>query len=352
VSKPAKPAGKAITGLLAAVAVAAAVGAGTYYYSSKLAFIAVVNGQTLPMKDYQHRLEGVKKQYAQQMGVNFQNDAGKAVLADLQEKILAKMVETALIRSETKAQGVEPSEAEIDKEFDTILKASFGGDKAKLNERLAQLNLTEREVRDQIADGQRVQKLMDKLAGSDQVSVATAQAYYKDHPLEFQRDAEVKASHILVETLEQASSLRAQIAKGADFAELAKAHSKDPGSGAKGGDLGFFGKGQMVPEFEKAAFETPVGKVTEPVKSKFGYHIIKVEDRHNAGQQSFETMKAEIVDKLTKDRRQEAFQKWILDARKKASVTYAAGFGPKAAEGSDSAAESSDKQSQPAGKGL
>jgi foldase protein PrsA len=350
VSKPALPTGKAITGLLAALAVAAAAGAGTYLYTAKRAYVAVVNGQTLPMRDYQHRLEGVKKQYAQQMGVNFQNEAGKAVLADLQEKILDKMVEMALVRGEAKAKGVDPAAADIDKEFDSILQASFGGDRAKLDERLAQLNLTMPEVRDQIADGKRVQKLMDQLAGSDKVAVAEARTYYNGHSMEFQRDAEVKASHILVNTEAEAKQLKAQLAKGADFAMLAKQHSKDPGSGAKGGDLGFFGKGQMVPEFEKAAFETPVGKVTEPVKSKFGYHIIKVVDRHAAGQQPFEKMQAEIVEKLTKDRRQDAFRNWLQGARQQATVTYAAGFAPKAAAGSDSAA-GSDQQTKPA-KGL
>jgi foldase protein PrsA len=352
VSKPAQPAGKALTGLLAAVAVAAAVGVGTYVYTSKMAFIAVVNGQTLPMKDYQHRLEGVKKQYAQQMGVNFQNEAGKAVLADLETKILDKMVEMALIRSEAKAKGIDPSTADLDKEFDSILKSNFGNDRGKLNERLAQLNLSETEVRDQIADGQRVQKLMDTLAGSDKVAVAEAQTYFKEHPLEFQRDAEVKASHILVESEALAKKLKADIDKGADFAALAKTHSKDPGSGAKGGDLGFFGKGQMVPEFEKAAFETPIGHVTEPVKSKFGYHIIKVVDRHAAGQQSFDKMQNEIVEKLTKDRRQSAFRKWLDGARKAATIVYAAGFGPKAETASDSAAAASDQPAQPAKKGL
>jgi foldase protein PrsA len=342
VSKPAKPASKAVIGLLAAVAVAAAAAAGTYFYTSKLAFIAVVNGQTLQMRDYQHRLEGVKKQYAQQMGVNFQNDAGKAVLADLSTKILDKMIEMALVRAEAKAKGIEPTTAEIDKEFDSILKASFGGDKAKLNERLSQLNLTMDEVRDQIADGQRVQKLMDVLAGSDKVAAPEAAAYYKEHPLEFQRDAEVKASHILVDSLDLANKLKAQIAAGGDFAALAKTHSKDPGSGAKGGDLGFFGKGQMVPEFEKAAFDAPVGTVTAPIKTKFGYHIIKVEDRHSAGQQSFDKMKEQIIEKLNKDKRQTEFQKWLQGARKAATIVYAGGFGPQAAAASDSAGSGSD----------
>lgn len=89
---------------------------------------------------------------------------------------------------------------------------------------------------------------------------------------------EVKASHILVPTKEEADDLVKKLAAGESFADLAKTHSKCP-SGRDGGTLGFFGKGQMVPEFEKAAFETEVGKVSEPVQTQFGWHLIYVEDK-------------------------------------------------------------------------
>ena len=86
---------------------------------------------------------------------------------------------------------------------------------------------------------------------------------------------EVRASHILVDTKEEAETLRKEILAGKDFAAVAKESSKCP-SGAQGGDLGYFGKGMMVPEFEQAAFNLPVGEVSEPVKTQFGWHLIKV----------------------------------------------------------------------------
>lgn len=86
---------------------------------------------------------------------------------------------------------------------------------------------------------------------------------------------QVRASHILVKTEEQANDILKRINGGEDFADVAKRFSKCP-SGNKGGDLGWFGKGMMVPEFEKAAFETADGKIIGPVKTQFGYHIIKV----------------------------------------------------------------------------
>ena len=89
---------------------------------------------------------------------------------------------------------------------------------------------------------------------------------------------QIRASHILVEDDRLADKLYDRISKGADFASLAKKHSKCP-SGKKGGDLGFFHKGQMVPEFEKAAFDLDMNGLSKPVKTKFGYHLIKVTGR-------------------------------------------------------------------------
>lgn len=89
---------------------------------------------------------------------------------------------------------------------------------------------------------------------------------------------EVSASHILVDTKEEADELKKQIDAGADFAKIAQQKSKCP-SGSEGGELGYFGRGRMVPEFETAAFSTEVGQVSEPIKTQFGWHIIKVNDK-------------------------------------------------------------------------
>ena len=90
--------------------------------------------------------------------------------------------------------------------------------------------------------------------------------------------AEAKARHILVASKDLCESLKTQIADGADFAELAKEHSTCP-SGSSGGDLGSFGPGQMVPEFDKVVFSAPVNEVQGPVKTKFGFHLLEVTSR-------------------------------------------------------------------------
>jgi len=107
-------------------------------------------------------------------------------------------------------------------------------------------------------------------------------------------EEEVRARHILVPTEDEAKAVLAEVKKGTDFAELAKQKSKDPGAAAEGGDLGYFGKAQMVPEFAEAAFKMKKGDVSEPVKTQFGWHIIKVEDKRTKPAPTFENVKDQI----------------------------------------------------------
>jgi peptidyl-prolyl cis-trans isomerase C len=143
------------------------------------------------------------------------------------------------------------------------------------------------------------------------VDEAAVRQYYDQHKSEYEQ---AKASHILIrfkgssvslktgqkdlteeEALAKAKELRAKILAGGDFAAIAKVESDDTGSGANGGSLGSFGRGRMVPAFDQVAFSLPVGQLSEPVKSQFGYHIIKVEERTS---KTFEEMKPQIEAQL------------------------------------------------------
>jgi peptidyl-prolyl cis-trans isomerase C len=107
-------------------------------------------------------------------------------------------------------------------------------------------------------------------------------------------EQEVRARHILVPTEAEAKTILGEIQKGTDFAEMAKQKSKDPGAAAEGGDLGYFTKDQMVPEFAEQAFKMNKGDVSEPVKSQFGWHIIKVEDKRTKPAPTFEAVKDQV----------------------------------------------------------
>ena len=122
---------------------------------------------------------------------------------------------------------------------------------------------------------------------------------YEDASKQISSEQEVHARHILVETEDEAKAIKAELDKGADFAELAKKKSKDPGA-SDGGDLGFFTKEQMVPEFSEVAFKLDPGKISDPVKSQFGWHIIKVEEKRNRKAPDFDQVKAQIETYVTR----------------------------------------------------
>jgi len=132
---------------------------------------------------------------------------------------------------------------------------------------------------------------------------------------------EVKASHILVATEEEAKKLSAEIKKGADFEKLAKDNSTDKGSSTKGGELGWFSKDKMVPEFADAAFKLKKGEVSDPIKSEFGWHIIKVEDRRPLQIASFDEMKEQLRGAIAN----KAVQSYVESLIKSANVKY---YGP------------------------
>lgn len=148
--------------------------------------------------------------------------------------------------------------------------------------------------------------MAETLKGID-VSVEEAKAFYEANKAMFGKDETVQAKHILVDSEKQAKEIFAAIEKGeTTFEEAAKAHSSCP-SKEKGGDLGEFGKGQMVKEFEDAAFAAEIGKVTDPVKSQFGYHLIKVEKHNEPETKTFEEVKDEVANQLLQQKNAAAF---------------------------------------------
>ncbi|MBV8747320.1 MAG: peptidylprolyl isomerase, partial [Xanthobacteraceae bacterium] len=117
---------------------------------------------------------------------------------------------------------------------------------------------------------------------------------YDDAIKQMGDEQEVRARHILVETEDQAKAIQADLKKGADFAELAKQKSKDPAA-ADGGDLGYFTKDQMVPEFADVAFKLDKGQISDPVKTAFGWHIIKVEDKRKKPMPTYDQVKDQLA---------------------------------------------------------
>lgn len=155
---------------------------------------------------------------------------------------------------------------------------------------------------------------LGKLFQTISVSDEELKAYYENHTEEFKTDAKVSAKHILVEEEDLAHKIRKEIASGKSFEDAANEYSSCP-SKARGGDLGAFGKGQMVKEFEEAAFSLEKNTVSEPVKTQFGYHLIKVEDILEASVADFEDVKEAIRARLYQEKQKEVYDKKLAELR-------------------------------------
>ncbi len=174
--------------------------------------------------------------------------------------------------------------------------------------------------------------MMENISDKAKVTNKELKEYYEKHKSEFMQPEQVRARHILIkvpagadkkkwdEARKKALDIRARLLKGESFAKLAQKYSDDPGSKARGGDLGYFGKGRMVPEFEKAAFSLKKGEISQPVKTTFGYHIIKVEDKKPARQRSFKEVEQQIRQKLLRQKQMKLRDELIAKLKKKFPV--------------------------------
>ncbi len=323
-----KNAKKVLLGLAAAVLVGGGAAGGTYVVSQQNAYVATVNDQKVSAKEYNKAFEQAKKQYQARFGVDFNSPQGKPMLAELKAGVVEQLVEQTFLLAEAQKKGIKPTAEEIDAKIAEI-KKQFPDD-AAFKKALGEFGTTEAELRQQVTVGVTIETLMKDVTKDLSVPEERLKAFYTENQAQFKHDEEVSAAHILIKTdatakdakaddakaLAKIQDLLKQIRGGADFAELAKKNSEDPGSGAQGGDLGFFGKGRMVPEFEKAAFTMKEGEVSEPFKTQFGYHIIKRGEYRPARTETFEQVKEQIRENLLSQERNQAFQTWV-DAQKK-----------------------------------
>ncbi len=166
----------------------------------------------------------------------------------------------------------------------------------------------------------------------DQIPESQLKKFYEEHKSEFTTPEMVRARHILIRVKDskddkawkaarkEIMGIKAKIAKGADFAEMAKKYSQDPGSKDRGGDLGYFGRGKMIKPFEDAAFSLKKGEVSDVVKTPFGYHLIKVEDKKPASVKPFKQVESQVREKLAKEQEQKVLETMIADLKKQYKV--------------------------------
>ncbi|MCM3574295.1 peptidylprolyl isomerase [Mesobacillus subterraneus] len=224
--------------------------------------------------------------------------------------ILDSLITNKVIEMEAAKKKVKVTGNEIDEEL-AKLQESYGGEEA-FAAALEQNQVSMDKIREDIE----VYLLAEKMIGASiDVSEEEMKTYFKENKDSFDQKEQVKASHILVEDEATAKKVKEELDNGKDFAELAKEYSTDTSNADKGGDLGYFGKGEMAEEFENAAFALEISAISEPVKTEFGYHIIKLVDKKAAKTAKFDDQKDKIKELLFDQKVQAEYTNWLEEKK-------------------------------------
>ncbi len=243
--------------------------------------------------------------------------------------VLDQLVVEKLLTKRT--ADVQVSDEDVTAALDRI-KGNFGSE----DEMKAQIEKSGRtlpQVREEIRASLRQQHwLDDQIKGKTEVTDADAATFFKENPEQFKQPEQVRASHILisvpqdakpeqvVEKEKQAKAVAERVKKGEDFSKVAKEISEDPSAKQNSGDLDFFAKDQMVPEFSEAAFAMKKDEISDPIRSEFGYHVIKVTDRKASEAVTLEQSKPKLLAFLKRQKTQEEVGKILRAMREKADV--------------------------------
>jgi len=287
--------------------------------------IAVVNGKIIPKSDFDRQMVMLNERISQTG-----KKPSSAELSELRKNILENLISFELLYQASKKEGIQVDEKILNEQYEKW-KKQFPSQEA-LNEFLKKLNLTENSFKDKIKGALSVQQFIDKKFGQKVlVSDQESKAFYDSHPDLFKRPEQVCASHILIKVDPKAAAaqkaaarkkiedLEKQLKKGENFSELAKKVSDCP-SKDKGGDLGCFGRGQMVKPFEDVAFSLKPGEVSGIVETEFGFHIIKVTDKKPATTVSYEEVKDRIKATLKSDKLEKETDLYLEPLKKGAKI--------------------------------
>jgi peptidyl-prolyl cis-trans isomerase C len=285
--------------------------------------LARVNGETVTKAEFDEAVAALEQR----------NQA--PVLPDQRDRayrgVLDQLVSVKLLTQEAATRKVAVPDADVDARI-AELKKQFPSDDV-FNQALKQRNKTVDMLKAEARSSMAVQKMLEEsLNGKIAVSPQQAQDFYDKNPDQFKRPEQVRASHILF-SLQQAADVGAkaavkrkaegvlkQVKAGSDFAALAKEHSQDPGSAINGGDLGFFQRGQMVPPFDQAAFTLAPGSTSDLVETQFGYHIIRVTAKRDAGTVPLEEVRPQLEQYLQNLNRQREMQAFVDGLKAKGKV--------------------------------
>jgi peptidyl-prolyl cis-trans isomerase C len=251
-------------------------------------------------------------------------------LEEIRGQVLENLIARELLYQESQKKGIKISEEQVNEQL-ISLKAQFPNEE-EFNKALKRMNLTEASIKEKLARDLSLKKLIeDEVAPKVTLPDSEIKAFYENNPETFKQPERVQASHILVkvdpgadasqkaEAQKKIDLVQARLQKGEDFGALAKEYSEGP-SGPKGGELGYFTRGQMVKPFEDAAFAMKPGEVSGKIETRFGYHLIKVTDKTPETTVPYDDVKMRLGEFLKQKKIQEEINVYVKKLEEKAEI--------------------------------
>ena len=280
--------------------------------------VAVVNGSVITQEDFDREMSRVQHRL-----LNMGKPLIDSQIPEIKKEVLENLINRELLYQESQGKGINEQVMTLKKRFPS---------EAEFKSALMKANLSEAAIKAQIKRGLAIQQFIDAhIAQKATVSDQEIKAFYESRPALFKQPEQVRASHILIKVEPQADEsqktaarkkieeIQQRLQKGEDFAALAQEFSQCPSS-AKGGDLGYFRRGQMVKPFEEAAFALKPGEVSDVVETKFGYHLIKVIEKKPETTIAYEDIKDRLEQYLKQEKVQKEVSLYAQKLKEKAKV--------------------------------
>lgn len=289
--------------------------------------VVTVEGTEITHGQLMGQMQQTMMQLSQRMPPEQLQQMAGRIYQDTQNSAIAEV----LLAKEARDRDIEVDDEKVEAQVEQARKSL--PEDMSLEDALAQQSMTMDEWKETMRDQMRIEKLVeDIVADVEEASDEEVTSFYEENKEQFRTPGNVTASHILLgfeeeDTDEQKAdkkakleSIKQELDEGADFAEMAKEHSTGP-SGPRGGELGSFSQGQMVPPFEKAAFAMEPGDISDVVETQFGYHLIQVTDKQEEGIQALEDVRPQLTNYLTNQKKQEKLMAHIEKLREDADIT-------------------------------
>lgn len=296
---------------------------------------AEVGGVQITRAQLDEQVEKIQQQLGEQVPSEESDPEG---FDTYRREVLDYLVTLEIVTQKADEAGIEVTEEDVDEQL-AKLKEPYGGDEAKFEQAIAQQNLSLEELRENLRQQGLITKMIEEVNKDIEVSDEEVATFYEEQKQELSVDETRRVSHILFSpenaaddeaevteadwqaALEEAQRARQQIVDGAAFAELAKQLSDDPGSKDEGGEVGVIERGALLPDFEDAVFGLPEGELSEPVRTPYGYHLIRVEEIIPEHVPTLEEAREGLRAQIAAEDGRELWEEWLENAKEELDVS-------------------------------